>query len=1543
MSINNTKTGGQNAYQFIDLVDVPAFARLLERFFQATGIPNGIVDTNGELLSMSSGENACSVFHRTQSEAADLCRDSNLELVRDLRDGCVAGGLCRNGLMDYATPVVVEGRQLATLFLGQVLHAPPDMAFFRAQATRFGFDEKTYLESIAAIPIVDKKHVDDLMAVMVEMAQMLAASGLAKLKQTELERDINVHAERNIQLRDILDFSPVAMGWSENEDRIEYVNRQFTLLFGYTVADLPNLETWYQRAYPDENYRKTVVGPWRRAVAQAQQTNKRPPELEADITCKDGSVRSIIIRVAWIGNHRMASFTDITERKQMEEQLLMREREFRTLAENLPDNIARWDTDGRYLYINPTHERTLEVVAADVIGRPIPESHDRVKSAIAQVAATGQSIYLLRQDVLVDGEMQIHEVNLVPEFDAEGRVISVLGLGRDMTDIRRLQETITAREQEFRSLAESSPDVVIRVDLDLRIRYLNTNMVKFLELGSAEEVIGRPCSELWPDGRFNEIDALRERVVATGEMESIAVVVPVLGGKKAYHHVISVPERDIDGHIIGTITFGRDITAIREIERRLNSLVENLPGVAYTIRRSAQGELNFSYVSAGVKELYGITPEAAMGEFAAMHGLVHPDDKVGMETAFAESARTMTPFRVEVRICPLGLPERWLDVRSNPEAQPDGSILWYGLIFDITERKRMEDALRVSEVQFRDHDRLLQAVLESSPDVIVFALDRAYRYLAFNDKHRATMQAIWGKEIAVGTDMLDVIGTHPDREKARQGFDCALSGEAFVTEDAYGDEAILRLYWQNFFAPIRGEDGSTIGLTCFVLNITERKRMEQVLAERERELRTLVENLPDNIARYTTDARHAYVSPSLERIFHEPKENFLGRTPTQCSSDAGNVEVERRIRAVVATGVGDEMEYTFPISESETRCHLIRFVAERDDANRITGVLGIGTDITERRRMELNLAAREREFRTLAEHLPDVVVRYDREARFVYVNTKFEAAIGFGLAEVRGKSPTQVPGLPDAEYFEQTVRRVAETGTPIEFERAMALPDGRTIYGLVHVTPEFDDAGEVEFIQVLTSDITAQKRAEAELRDSEEKLRGLYELSSMGIALTDMQGNYLEFNDAFYKICGYKPEELNQLDYWALTPKEYEDKEREQLELLHTVGHYGPYEKEYIRKDGSRIPLRLNGLLFRDLSGKAHIWSIVEDITERKLREQRIHTQGLMLEMVARGTNLPDILNAIVRYMESKENTSLCSILLVDADGKHLLTGAAPSLPAFYNAAVNGIEIGSGISICCAALGQRVVVEDIVTDEYWRPNVQLELDAGLRSCWSEPILSSRGKVLGTLSIYHAEPKSPQLEDNERIAFAANLAAIAIENSQARDELERQAHSDYLTGLENRRHFLSQAENELARTLRYGRELSVMMLDVDHFKQVNDTYGHKVGDLVLKRLAELCRATLRDVDIVGRIGGEEFAVLLPETSSEHAKEAAERLCAEIASAQVKLDSGLPLRFTASFGVTTLCENDANIDILLDQADQALYRAKEEGRNRVCIYPEDERRI
>lgn len=166
------------------------------------------------------------------------------------------------------------------------------------------------------------------------------------------------------------------------------------------------------------------------------------------------------------------------------------------------------------------------------------------------------------------------------------------------------------------------------------------------------------------------------------------------------------------------------------------------------------------------------------------------------------------------------------------------------------------------------------------------------------------------------------------------------------------------------------------------------------------------------------------------------------------------------------------------------------------------------------------------------------------------------------------------------------------------------------------------------------------------------------------------------------------------------------------------------------------------------------------------------------------------------------------------------------------------------------------------------------------------------------------------------------------------ELERLAQTDPLTGLANRRHFTTLAEQELSRALRYGGSLSVLMMDLDHFKRVNDTYGHKAGDAVLKRFAELVRAELREVDVVGRVGGEEFAVLLPETDAEHAREVAERLRCSVAAGEAEAGGGRMLRFTVSIGVASLGEKRRDLDALLTSADRALYRAKSGGRNAVC---------
>jgi len=190
---------------------------------------------------------------------------------------------------------------------------------------------------------------------------------------------------------------------------------------------------------------------------------------------------------------------------------------------------------------------------------------------------------------------------------------------------------------------------------------------------------------------------------------------------------------------------------------------------------------------------------------------------------------------------------------------------------------------------------------------------------------------------------------------------------------------------------------------------------------------------------------------------------------------------------------------------------------------------------------------------------------------------------------------------------------------------------------------------------------------------------------------------------------------------------------------------------------------------------------------------------------------------------------------------------------------------------------------------------------------------------------------------DRFLFCASRDIT--ERKLMQKELEQQAHIDYLTKVNNRGYFMQQAEQELARGIRYARKMSFFMLDIDNFKKINDTHGHKAGDVVLQRLAQICRNTLREVDIIGRVGGEEFAILLPETDKMEANDVAERLRANIANTEIEISSGVLIHITVSIGISALGPDSKHIDDLLNMADKALYEAKNSGRNKVVLVRND----
>lgn len=225
-------------------------------------------------------------------------------------------------------------------------------------------------------------------------------------------------------------------------------------------------------------------------------------------------------------------------------------------------------------------------------------------------------------------------------------------------------------------------------------------------------------------------------------------------------------------------------------------------------------------------------------------------------------------------------------------------------------------------------------------------------------------------------------------------------------------------------------------------------------------------------------------------------------------------------------------------------------------------------------------------------------------------------------------------------------------------------------------------------------------------------------------------------------------------------------------------------------------------------------------------------------------------------------------------------------------------------------------------------------------------------VRQTGATYRGEEETFRCKDGAILPVSVSASVIAREGEinsivvafhditlrkQLELELERRAQTDALTGLNNRRHFYELAESELSRSRRYSAPMAVLMLDLDNFKLINDTHGHHAGDAVLQSFSQTCLKTLREIDIIARIGGEEFAVLMPETTSEQGLDAAERLRVALAESEVVVEHGERLHFTVSIGVTCLCSADQNIDEVLKRADEAMYQAKHAGRNTVRMVP------
>ncbi len=311
-----------------------------------------------------------------------------------------------------------------------------------------------------------------------------------------------------------------------------------------------------------------------------------------------------------------------------------------------------------------------------------------------------------------------------------------------------------------------------------------------------------------------------------------------------------------------------------------------------------------------------------------------------------------------------------------------------------------------------------------------------------------------------------------------------------------------------------------------------------------------------------------------------------------------------------------------------------------------------------------------------------------------------------------------------------------------------------------------------------------------------------------------------------------------------------------------------------------------------------------------------------------------ELLKEIVKKISSNLGIEDVVVMLLDDKTQELYTASGAgclSDETCKYAAATRYKVGAGIYGWAAMSGDARLIKnineekDVLPEEIFTPDIQSIIIIPFRA---------RGKVLGLLCAYKNRPYIFGREDLELLKAVSEHVAIALENARLYMETKMMAITDGLTGLYNHQYFIGRFKEEVKRAERYDRPLSVIIMDIDYFKQYNDTHGHQAGDEILRQFAELMTKTLRNSDIAARYGGEEFVIISSETSKEQAMQLAERMRKIIEDYPFPKEETQPNgNLTVSIGVATFKVDADNADELVKKADSALYRAKESGRNRV----------
>ena len=939
---------------------------------------------------------------------------------------------------------------------------------------------------------------------------------------------------------------------------------------------------------------------------------------------------------------------DVTERKKAEEALREIERRNRLLEENASDVIWILDNTGRWAYISPAMERFRGVKVEDAMREEVqdgitPESYAYLRETLDRVMgdylnSEGKEPFRIpvlefgynhKNGGVVWGESQISLLT-----DPDGNFLGFLGVTRDITERKKAEEALRESEQRYRLLAENAIDVIWTLDMDLRLTYISPSIFSVLGF-TAGEVVSRDIKDMLTADAYAKVSReFRERIekleTGTGEGKKgrfeVELELVRKDGTTTWTESRISFVRDASGDPIGLLGVTRDISeriqadrSLRESEQRYRLLAENASDLIWTLN----ADLRPTFVSPSVERLRGLTVEQVMEQ--DLREAMTPESFQLISSMVSNMIREFKRTRDAGK---LDIPPVELEYYRG-----DGSTVWgesrlslltdaennftgfIGVTRDVTARKLAQEALRRSEQRYR-------LLAENASDVI-WTMDIKGR---MNYMSPAIEQLLGYSTDEVMAPDFSYALTPESLQTARgifEEFSRTLRSDPYapLASQLLELEALHRngssLWTETRISVLRDSSGNPIGYLGVTRDISERKRMEEELRSSEERFKVLFEYAPDAYSLHDLEGKFLDANRTAEELFGYPREEMVGKS----FADMKMLIPEHLEK--VAQLILDTIEHEAAGPEE--------FVIRKMDRNEITVetrtfrvrigeydlVLASTRDITERKQVEELLREIERRNQILEENSTDVIWILDTDLKPTYISPSVERLRGYTVEEVLNQSIGEwlAPGS-----FEQVMQLLQEGIAHLNvhgltedlkhrvIEMELTRKDGTTVWTETRANLLVDARNQLTGMLGVSRDITERRMAEDALRQSEEKLRLVFESMGEGLIIGDLQGTILQPNEAALRIAGYDDKnEVAGKSIFEFLPQRIHQEALEDMRRVLESGKSGNLEYQLVRKDGSEVDIEGTANVVKDSEGNPSTTiTLIRDITERKRARQEL-------------------------------------------------------------------------------------------------------------------------------------------------------------------------------------------------------------------------------------------------------------------------------------------------------------------------------------------------